>query len=57
MSIKAKSGHFAVHHMGYMDYQVIDVRDNKSCGNFRNLMEAFGFAMHLSKLEKQEENT
>ena len=55
MAVKAKSGNYAVDHVGYMSYQVIDVRNNQSCGNFRNLSEAFGFAMHLSKLEKQEE--
>lgn len=54
--MKAKAGNFAVHHMGYMDYQVIDVRNNQPCGNFRNLSEAFGYACHLVKLEKQEEN-
>lgn len=56
MAVKAKSGNYAVHHMGYMDYQVIDERDGTLCGNFRNLMESFGYAMHLNKLEKQEEN-
>lgn len=56
MGMKAKAGNFAVHHMGYMDYQVIDVRNNQPCGNFRNLSEAFGYACHLVKLEKQEEN-
>jgi len=56
MAVKAKSGNYAVDHVGYMSYQVIDVRNNQICGNFRNLSESFGHAMHLSKLEKQEEN-
>ncbi len=56
MGMKAKAGNFAVHHIGYMDYQVIDVRNNQVCGNFRNLSNSFEYALHLSKLEKQEEN-
>lgn len=56
MAVKCKSGHYAVDHVGYMAYQVIDVRDNQVYGNFRNLSESFGYAMQLNKLEKQEEN-
>ena len=52
MGMKAKSGNYAVHHMGYMDYQVIDVRNNKVCGKFRNLMESFNHALRLNKFEK-----
>jgi hypothetical protein len=56
MAVKAKSGNYAVHHTGYMAYQVIDQRDGTVCGNFRNLSESFGYAMRLSQLEKQEDN-
>ena len=52
MGMKAKSGNYAVHHMGYMDYQVIDVRNNQVCGNFRNLSESFGCAMQLDRSDK-----
>jgi hypothetical protein len=56
MAVKAKSGNYAVHHTGYMAYQVIDQRSGEVCGNFRNLSEPFGYAMRLSQLEKQEDN-
>lgn len=55
MAVKAKSGNYAVHHTGYMAYQVIDQRSGEVCGNFRNLSESFGYAMRLSELEKQED--
>jgi hypothetical protein len=35
-----------------MDYQVIDVRNNQVCGNFRNLSESFGCAMQLDRSDK-----
>jgi len=56
MSIKVKSGHFAVHHVGYMDYQVVDMRDNQVCGKFRNLSESFGHAMQLNNQDKMAWN-
>jgi hypothetical protein len=56
MAVKAKSGNYAVHHTGYMAYQVIDQRSGEVCGNFCNLSEPFGYAMRLSQLEKQEDN-
>lgn len=54
MKIKAQSGSYAVYYVGYMAYQVIDVRTNRVCGNFRNLMDSFGYACDLWKAEKQE---
>ncbi len=52
MTVKARSGNYAVHHVGYMEYQVIDQRDGTVCGNFRNLSESFGCAMRLEQSDK-----